>query len=415
LDPIVTRYQLPDSWSGKAACLVCRTPGSLRVVHEEILPDRMKCSVCAAEFELESGGAHVRLLALPEALASRAPELLGAWLLPAEVPTIARPVTGALNEPFAPDLLPPAPATSAGYVDNLAADPLPPTAAPGTGPLGRETQPMAARPGTTRPLNLPKSYGTAPLSSTPGPKRTTITLTPHPEVLPAATPPPKPPAEPSANAGPPLDLNGLNKELDSVLGSLPERPAPSDEALADEVARLLGELPAATPVPPAAEAQSPESASGAATTPSNGATKPPAAQTGEPIKSAEVAAQKMQPPDNDDAEAPQLVLDSVRVAKFTEQGDKLRQFGNSLEVIRTTLERSGASPDEVRAALAGITQAEAARLKQFQGTLQWVAGIAIVILLVLVAIALVISRPAPPPAPIGLAVIHSANFTAITW
>src|SRR4029453_16853540 len=123
-------------------------------------------------------------------------------------------------------------------------------------------------------------------------------------------------------------------------------------------------------------------------------------------------APKVQPPDNDDTESPQLVLDSARVAKFTEQGDKLRQFGNSLDVIRTTLERSGASPDEVRAALADIAQAEAARLKQFQGTLQWVAGIAIVILLVLVAIALVISRPAP--APVSLAEIHSAIFTAIS-
>src|SRR5204863_2584671 len=106
-------------------------------------------------------------------------------------------------------------------------------------------------------------------------------------------------------------------------------------------------------------------------------------------------------------------LDQARVAKFSEQGDKLRQFGNSIDVIRATLERSGASPDETRAALAHIAQAEAARLKRFQRTIQWVAGVALLILLVLVAIALVVNRPAPAPAPLRLAAIGIAAFNAI--
>jgi hypothetical protein len=98
------------------------------------------------------------------------------------------------------------------------------------------------------------------------------------------------------------------------------------------------------------------------------------------------------------------------VANFSEQGDKLRQFGNSIDVIRTTLERSGASPDESRAAMAHIVRAEAARMQRFQKTIQWVAGVALVILLVLVAIALVISRPVPAPAPAGAAMRLAAQI-----
>ena len=60
--------RLPDAWSGKGACPVCRSSGSLRVAHQSILPDRMECAVCGTAFEMQSGGPHIRLLVLPGSL-----------------------------------------------------------------------------------------------------------------------------------------------------------------------------------------------------------------------------------------------------------------------------------------------------------------------------------------------------------
>jgi hypothetical protein len=303
---------------------------------------------------------------------------------------------------------------------------MPPAPPAGTGPLERKTGPLPARTGALWPLKpaqgarkatgpLTQTFGTAPLTQPAGAKRTTISLAPHSVVRPT-TPPPTPPATSSASAEPALDLNALNEELDGVLKTLPERSVPTGDALADELSKVLAGLPA--PEPAAPEPPVAEPAVQAAPITVASAALATLGKTDEPVDLDRDAAQDVQEPAANaaaDAADAQLVLDRARVAKFTEQGDKLRQFGNSIEVIRTTLERSGASPDEVGAAMAGIIEAETARMRRFRNTVQWVAGVALTILLVLVAIALVISRPAPPPSPLGLAAFHLVNFTSISW
>ena len=152
MESIVPRYQLPDSWSGKGVCPVCRSSGSLKVAHQSINPDRMECGKCGSAFEMQSGGAHIRLLVLPPSLSGRAGELLETWLLPGKVPTIGPLGTGALEEPFG-DLLPPADTTAASRVDDFAADLLPPAPPTGTGPLRRVTGPLSGRGLVTGALN----------------------------------------------------------------------------------------------------------------------------------------------------------------------------------------------------------------------------------------------------------------------
>ncbi|MEP7359587.1 MAG: hypothetical protein ABI847_20205, partial [Anaerolineales bacterium] len=190
MDSIVPRYQLPDAWSGKGVCPVCRTAGSLRVAQQSVLPDRMECGVCGAAFEVQSGGTRIRLLVLPKALASRTMDVIDTWLMPDEVPTLG--TAGPREQPFAHDLLPPGSASNAARVDSFAADLLPPAPPPGTGPLRRATGSLPARTGNTGSLNasqntrsatgpLPRGLGTAPLTpSTAAARPGTTPLTPPP-------------------------------------------------------------------------------------------------------------------------------------------------------------------------------------------------------------------------------------------
>ena len=76
--PVIPRYHLPDDWSGKGACPVCRTPGRLSVQHQDVTPDRMLCGACGTAFEVENAGTRIRLAAAPPALAARTAGLLNA-------------------------------------------------------------------------------------------------------------------------------------------------------------------------------------------------------------------------------------------------------------------------------------------------------------------------------------------------
>jgi hypothetical protein len=489
LDSFVPRYQLPDTWSGKGVCPVCRSAGSLRVAHQAILPDRMECAVCGAAFEMQSGGTHIRLQALPDTLSGRASDLLDTWLMPGEVPTIG-PLgssTTRPDEPFAQDLLPPASATTAARVDNFAADLLPPAPPPGTSPLRRGTGQLTLRTGATgslsgatpnaRPVTgpLPKNFGTAPLTPPAGAKPamppvappaasrpttaplsplpdrpparpttpmlsalpanpvavpppagpparpTTAPLTPLAGAKPPSVPPPQPPtatastvsrpaeaqppaANPDSEPRPPSTIT-LHEELDGVLNSLPPRPARSDEALADELAVLLSGLPAVAPEPAAPGSTGPAVVASA---PANGAAPAHDEATGvvstQPlmrVSRLEAAVEVELETAAETEAAAKQILDKARVAEFSEQARKLHLLGNSIDVIRTTLERSTATPAEARAALASIARVEAARQRRFRQTLQLVGGGALVILLLLIAVALVIGRPVPGQAPVG--------------
>ena len=276
MDAIVPRYHLPDAWSGKGTCPICRTPGRLRIAHQTILPDRMECAVCGAAVEVQSGGPHIRLLTLPQALAAHAPDLLEVWLLPTEVPTIRPPAqTAVAAEPFAADLLPPASPRAAAESDAFAdlgpsarppsTGPLPTGAKPFTAPLQKEvtgslgpaqnlgTRPLSLSAGM-RPTNgsPPEAFadarpaGTAPLGPPPEPLLAGITAgSPAPSKTLASAPEPDAPTQPPA-AQVPVDVTA---ELEDVLKLLPAQPARSDAALADELALVLAGMTtlAATP------------------------------------------------------------------------------------------------------------------------------------------------------------------------
>ena len=86
MNSIIARYDLPDTWAGKGACPVCRVRGRLQAAHQAVTPDQLSCAACDAAFEVEIGGAHVRLVRLPTAGTAADPDqLLEQWLLPSEL------------------------------------------------------------------------------------------------------------------------------------------------------------------------------------------------------------------------------------------------------------------------------------------------------------------------------------------
>jgi hypothetical protein len=261
------------------------------------------------------------------------------------------------------------------------------------------------------PVGPPARPTTAPLTPLAGAKPPPV---PQPPAAPAASVEARPAevqppaAKPAAETPPPLAA--LHEELDGVLKTLPPRPARSDEALADELAVLLSGLPAVAPEPvaePAPVGRAPANGALAVHNDAPGvvSTQPlvhvlrvEAAEEGGPETAASTAG--MEAEAESDAAAKQAV-DKARVAEFSEQARQLHQLGNSIDVIRATLERSKASPAEARAALASIARAEAARQRRFRQTLQLVGGGALIILLLLIAFALVIGRPVPGQLPAG--------------
>src|SRR5258707_9754534 len=96
---ISPRYHVPDDWSGKGACPLCRTPGQLRVQHQDVAPDRILCGACGAAFEVASAGARIRLAVVPPALAANTAELVDVWLMPAELLARAERATPLAPKP----------------------------------------------------------------------------------------------------------------------------------------------------------------------------------------------------------------------------------------------------------------------------------------------------------------------------
>jgi hypothetical protein len=112
--------------------------------------------------------------------------------------------------------------------------------------------------------------------------------------------------------------------------------------------------------------------------------------------------------------------DASRAAEFAEQATRLHGYGNSLQTIQTALERSGASPDEARQAMAAILAVERARQARFRTTLQWVAGISLSVMVLLLAVTIGMSLTenqrapvvTPPGAASAVAVLPPAAATA---
>jgi len=77
----VAKFQIPDSWSGKARCPACKN-GVMQVVHSSDADDYLHCSECGFSFEVEDGGSQVRIVdcsgKLPE-------NMCGKWFQMAEL------------------------------------------------------------------------------------------------------------------------------------------------------------------------------------------------------------------------------------------------------------------------------------------------------------------------------------------
>ena len=98
------RFEIPDAWAGKGQCPLCGAAG-LQVRHVSGAPDRMTCVRCRAAFEVEPGGARIRLRDVPLPLFA---PLVGAWLTMAEVTQQARSLVASAEKRSPPA---PSPAT----------------------------------------------------------------------------------------------------------------------------------------------------------------------------------------------------------------------------------------------------------------------------------------------------------------
>ncbi len=103
---------IPAAWADKGRCPVC-AGNNLQIIHTPGRADRLSCPRCNTRFEVENGGARVRLTQLPGKYARLRHELVGQWLnisdlrarlksaVQAEVPPPAEPAALAATLPEA--------------------------------------------------------------------------------------------------------------------------------------------------------------------------------------------------------------------------------------------------------------------------------------------------------------------------
>ena len=369
----VPRYHLPDEWSGKGACPVCRTPGRLSVQRQDIIPDRMLCGACGTAFEVETVGNRIRLAEPLPTLPAHALGLLDAWMTPAELLLLLERDTlassGSPFEPIAAVMSAHSPAVSAAAWPPSAISPSAPASAP-LNPTPAEAAPLvpAAEPVTEDWL--------APLAAVIG---GALPLDPPPDTVLAdelerallghsddsagsspAVLAPTAPAEPAGPARPP------------VTPSTPSDPKIADRALS---AAIAARAAPSAPTPP--NSQPPA------------ATSPPADPlTNYPLPVVPTPAVISGPPPSR--------------RELAERAWKLHELGNSLDSIRSTLESSGGSPADIRAIMNKLIALDQARRARFQSRLQWTLLGGLTVVFVLLALAIVVSSLASPagPAPI---------------
>ncbi len=424
---VVPRYHLPDDWSGKGACPVCRTPGRLSVQHQDVTPDRMLCGACGTAFEVESAGARIRLAAAPPGLAARTAGLLNAWLSPAELLLVLeRPTPVGSSSPFEPV----AAALNASPVSPaLAASPKPangartaPDAEPGSEDWYAS---LAAVLGGTLPVSPPpnavladelerallgpsdKSAGVPPTAVVAGDGLAPVAPAANPATITNYHLPISAPDVSAADINyqrmPPTSASGL-----PLTPSAQSEPGTADQVLAEAIATLSAPvapaappaaptpLPAASqPVAPPETALPPAGISAAQPTPgpsvnvgvTNYQYLPPVSASGLPL-----------------SPTPPVIsgpLPSRR--ELAERAWKLHELGNSLKSIRSTLETSGGTPDDIQVIMEKLITLEQGRRARFQRTLQWAAIGGLTVVFVLLAIAIVISSLASPSAPAATA------------
>ncbi len=167
MDGISPRSTIPDAWAEKGRCPLCQA-ARLRVLHTAGAPDQLACARCGLAFELEAGGARLRVRALPARL-SAPPALTQAWLSAADLGARLRPAPPPANVP-APATLPEAPGGRAEAL-SLGAEPLrsaqnapPPEISNGTSaPLSPEVAPASPPVSASAPENQLASCSQAEL------------------------------------------------------------------------------------------------------------------------------------------------------------------------------------------------------------------------------------------------------------
>lgn len=400
MNPITPRFRLPDQWTGHGTCPVCRTRGRLVVVHQAIIPDHFRCGVCEAAFEVEQGGDHIRLVHLPVRLDPARSALLGAWLLPPDLPAL---IASAFSTTAAPEPdLPHAPEVSPAPTRPLA-DETPATLASSAPPVLSDEAALgseSANRGETVELS-PHQLHTAPDDSSASPAGALEQA----EAFPAA-----------------LSSAGLLAQLDDV------GPRPSGDVAA--VTQLLLDLvpDAAAPDVPAPEAPplpAPEIVAEAVPDLSqtihdllyaeaelaggDGIAAPEPLRADAPVEPAAGPAPETRPPEPTEA-SPAAAPATPDLAGRARQ---LYDLGNPLPLIRAALERSGAPPDQVAAALAGIQAQEDQRRQRHRRAFVLVGGGGLLLVTLIVLGAWIVSsaRPAAPTDPAVLSATVGPTIT----
>ena len=393
---VVPRYHLPDDWSGKGACPVCRASGRLRVQHQDVTPDRMVCGACGTAFEVATAGTRIRLAAVPPALVTRTVGLLDAWLTPAELlllleqggPLTAHSPFERLSATLTAGAAPRPPAVSPPLANNNQAKvPTAPLSSRTVSPAEPEPAPgsedwyasLAAVIGGSMPVTPPpdavladelerallnrpiKGVAAAPpVASASSGMAATAPLSRIP-----AAPAPTPSAPEPAKSSPPTSANEVLDEAIAQNAAASAPPAP--EPAVTHVTRPLPSVP--TPAPPSSGVPRSDA---------------PAAPISAPLASdarALVPAAATDPT----AVVSNAIANTASRRQLAERAWKLHEMGNSLASIQGALESSGGAPEDIRIIMAKLIALEQARHDRFRRTIRWgLAGGAFVIFVLLV-------------------------------
>ncbi len=423
---VVPRYHLPDDWSGKGACPVCRTPGRLRVQHQDVTPDRMVCGVCGTAFEVENAGTRIRLAATPPGLAASPAGLLNAWLTSAELLVVLeRGAPTVPNSPFEEPLgtRAPQPALSAAptpAVSNVSKTPTAPlTPKPTNGAvIEPESEPgtedwfasLAAAIGGASPVT--------PLSDAVLADELERALLNRSEVGPSDT------------AGPAPAVIGGDMILDGPVAATAPGSTPAPTAAAPEMLKAAGPKRADVVLAEtiAAPSASRTSAAVVVAAPAPGNLSPGLASTPVAAPSTLGPAVTLPPAEPPATLAPSapLVVSPLAAGptavgpaavgvvlvpamagaparrELAERAWKLHELGNSLPSIQSALETSGGLPEDISVIMAKLVALEQARQARFRRTLQLAAGAALLGLMLLIVVALAVSNlSAPAPNPVA--------------
>ncbi|MEW6092352.1 MAG: hypothetical protein AB1531_00150, partial [Chloroflexota bacterium] len=89
MDTTTARASIPEAWGSRACCPLC-SASKMTVCHTPDAPDRLACGTCGLAFELELGGARLRVTRWPESLTVPQKESPNRWLTITELRTLVQ-------------------------------------------------------------------------------------------------------------------------------------------------------------------------------------------------------------------------------------------------------------------------------------------------------------------------------------